>query len=242
MITLYLRKSILIGTLLAFSGCGGEISRIEGLPQTMDTSGVPWPQLVDVPDAPTEGLEIAKGRTLLAQLNAESTQVLERRAAAPVPLEAAILQSRAAESQARQTVPTAQIDAVALTQRGQRLSRLRGVEPVAPVDTAALRQRAARVRDAQRFAQDVNTPDLLQRAERVRNAGLYGQKVDTLGLQDRARRAQASGNVPRPKPATIARPAADNRKALDAPVLGQGFLARAKAARERAQKEAAVRE
>lgn len=285
MITLYPRKSIFIGILLAFSGCGGEISRINGLPETMDTSGVPWPQLVDVPDAPTEGLEAGKGRALLAELNAEGAQVSERRAASPVPLETTVLEARAAEVDARRALPVARVDTQALTERGARLSQMRGAEAVASVDTDALRQRAALTRNAGRQDQDVNTSDLLQRAARIREAGRYGQQVDkaalqqraaitrnagrygqqidtlelqqraavtrnaginrpavdTLDLEGRAQRGQVSAAVPRTKPATASRPAVP-RKAPDTPVLGQDFLARAKAAQERARKAAQARE
>jgi len=205
------------------AGCGGEIARIDGLPETRDMADVAWPRLVDTPAVPTDSLLPETGVAALASLDAAQETVLTR-AADPGPPRVAVaeLGGRVARIRQQAMVDTGGIDQADMADRAARLSQVRA-RPVDGIDAAALQARALRVAQAQ--AQGVSGVDaadlqarlqridtaqmqppgsvgegaLLARANRVKGqAQSYGGTIDRTDLARRSQRVTMAAANPLP--------------------------------------------
>jgi len=183
--------------IVAIAGCGGEIARIEGLPQTRDTSGVPWPRLVDVP-APPAGLQVETGAAALETLNRTRATVMAR-AALPGPerVARAELGDRVARIRREASTDMQGVDEAGLAARAARLARVRAV-PVSGLPASELALRARRVAAARvTMVNGVDADGLQARARRIAAAQSSGAGgIGATELQRRARRVAAARAVP----------------------------------------------
>lgn len=182
---------------LLLSGCGGEIARIDGLPETRDVSDVPWPRLVDTPAVPTDALLPAQGERTFAMLNDAQQTVLTRAAlpgTAPVPM--AELDGRVARIRQQTTVTTPGVDQADLAARAARLSQVRAA-PVVAVSEAELQARAQRIAVARQQAESgVDAAELRNRGQRVAAARAQGTTgLDSAVLAARANRVTAGSQT-----------------------------------------------
>ncbi len=190
-----LRKTVPISVLLAFfvTGCGGEIARIDGLPETRDVSDVPWPRLLDTPTPPTDSLLPAQGQRTLALLNEAQDTVLIR-AAQPGPQRVAVaeLDGRVARIKQQAAVVLPGVDEAALAARAARLLQVRAV-PVVAVPEAELQARAQRIAAARAQAEaGIDAEELRNRAQRTVAAQARERSgLDSATLAARANRVTA---------------------------------------------------
>ena len=182
---------------LLLAGCGGEIARIDGLPDTRDVSDVPWPRLVDTPDVPTESLLPAQGQQAFTMLN-DAQQMVLTRAAQPGPQRVALaeLGGRVARIRQQSTMVTPGVDEADLAARAARLSQVRAL-PVSSVPEAELQARASRIAAARAQAQSgVDAAELQNRARRVAAARAQGVSgLDSATLAARANRVTAESQT-----------------------------------------------
>jgi len=175
---------------ILLAGCGGEIARIEGLPETRDVSGVDWPRLVDTPAVPTDTLLPERGTSALAMLNETQASVLTR-AAQPGPQRVAVAELDGRVARIRQQASTAPqgVDEADMAARAARLSQMRAL-PTVGVDAATLQARAQRVTAARnQIVGAVDESTLQARAQRVTAArNQTVNAVDESTLQARATR------------------------------------------------------
>lgn len=211
---------------LALAGCGSEIARIEGLPQTRDVSGDAWPRLVDVPEPPVGTLAPARGGIVLDALKTTQAQALTRQQQPGAqPVARADLQQRVARLQNQAATVPVSIDQDGLSQRVARLNARRDGSPGGTTDTATLiarRDQLSLIRE--RAYSEGALPDLIARSERARQRTLApGMPVDLMPSDRRGDAAPAP--LPRPQGRKIDR---------DAPVISEAFRKRAEEARRQA--------
>jgi|GEM_PF-5762386 len=245
------------------SGCGGEIARIEGLPQTRDVSNVDWPRLVDTPAVPVDSLLPETGAARLTVLNETRETVLTRAAqpgappvasaelgarvgrirqqveTVPAGVDQADLSARAARLALNRAQDTGGVDTAELSARAQRVANARA-QVATGINAADLSARAGRVAAARdRFATGIDAADLQARAARVAAARTQtGQTVDAAELSARAEATRRQ--VQAQPPAAPAPPPRAARPDTDAPVISDAFRRRAEAARRRALERAAA--
>lgn len=235
------------------AGCGGEIARIDGLPQTRDVSSVDWPRLVDTPKPPTDRLLPQTGTQTLAALSDTRTAVLARAAEPGAPsLSIPALTERSARIQQVAASPAPGVDQAELSARAARLAALRA-ETEALTSAAVLDPRSARLATARSaLPDDIDAADLKARAARIAaQTQRTPDNVDREDLTQRAKRLAAlvSEEGPMPEPLRAQRipktadappsPAPKPRRPdLSEPVLTDDFRKRAAEALKRARERA----
>ena len=240
---------LICGVLLA--GCGGEIARIEGLPETRDVSTIAWPRLVDTPAPPADSLLPEAGAAAFASLN-ETRQSVLTRAAQPGPPRIAIaeLDGRVARIRQQSTIREPGVDGDDLAARAARLSQVRN-RPAEGIDASDLLARGQRVAAARIQVPDSLDPDTLAaRANRLKSqVQSYGGTVNRADLALRSQRIEtAVATVPPTRalrPAQIERPDVVSppkpiarQPDRSTPVISDAFRKRAEEARKRARDRA----
>lgn len=194
-----LRPSVPFSVVIALflAGCGGEIARIDGLPDTRDVSDVPWPRLVDTPELPTDSLLPAQGQQTFVMLNDVQETVLTR-AAQPGPQRVAVseLGGRVARIRRQATVDLPGVDQADMAARAARLSQVRNA-PVVAVPEAELQARAQRIAAARAQAESgVDAAELRNRGQRVAAARAQGTSgLDSATLAARANRVKTESQT-----------------------------------------------
>ncbi len=192
-------KSVPFAVLLALSvaGCGGEIARIDGLPDTRDVADMPWPRLVDTPVPPADTLLPAEGQRAFTILD-ETRQTVLARAEQPGPQRVALaeLGGRVARIRQQATVTAPGVDQADLAARAARLSQGRAV-PVVAVPEAELQARARRIAAARMQTRTgVDEAELRTRAQRIAAARAQGPGgLDSASLAARATRVNAGSQT-----------------------------------------------
>lgn len=177
--------------LIMLSACGGEISRLSGLPEAPEVQGE-WPRLVDTPSLPDQRLSPTRGAVVLASLREDAQGIAARSAAPKLAVAApAVIQTRAlAQQDAAANIGQATVDPSALARRAADITTRQSI--TAPVENAqALRARSANAPALS--IGDVDAAQIAARKAQLRQGAV--QPITNLALSS-ARPALASRAIP----------------------------------------------